>query len=68
MLSAGPQAQGLNFPDIRKMFRAPPVAIPLPGVLVLIAGQAFATQKVARLPGWCILDFWDARKARRNRL
>jgi hypothetical protein len=31
------------------MFRVPPVAIPLPGVLVLIAGQAFATQNAAWL-------------------
>jgi hypothetical protein len=33
------------------MFRAPPAVISLLGALVLIAGQAFATQNAAWLPG-----------------
>jgi hypothetical protein len=44
------------------MFRVPPGVIPLPGVLVLIAGQAFATQKVARLLGRRTLEIRGARK------
>jgi hypothetical protein len=44
------------------MFRAPPVVIPLPLAFVPVVGQAFATQKVARLLGRRTLEIRGARK------